>query len=719
MNVKVEEILNSKLGFEETFEILKFCSNYVTENDKEEKRKVIIRILENRKQLHPVAEDILPSLISLYGLQPYLSLEEASKDSLEALYHEIHRSDYLEGIYFHSEQLRVMSHLNAGENIVLSAPTSFGKSLLIEELIAQKKYKNIVVIQPTLALLDETRKKLSKYRDNYKLILSTKQHPSKELGNIFLFTGERVVEYKEFPRIDFFIIDEFYKLSLERDDERAYVLNQAFYKLSKLSTRFYLLGPQVDGISKLTTEKLNATWVRSKFATVAVDEVPLKFESRLAVDKELQLFKLLNSLDEPTLIYCSSPERATNLAKNFFYYLKSSNLEIKKSDQELVDLTEWINEQIHEDWILSNCLTSGVGIHHGSLPRHLGSTIVDLFNKRSIIFLFCTSTLIEGVNTSAKNIVLFDQKKGKNKIDSFDFQNIKGRSGRMNRYFTGKIFNFHSEPEQLQVEIDIPILSQDNAPEEILVHIEKSELLPSSIQRLKDKFASDINLENLVKINTGIPIDLQMKMIAELESDLTSYHSRLAWTGIPNFEKLRDVIRLIWKCLLTEKDNKASIRTPDQLAFITMGYLSSKSIKFLIQRDVEGDYWKTKLPDDTERINYVVNFVLSVYRQWFDFKLPKMLVITSNIQEYVFKKHNVSFGDYHYAAGLIENGFIHPNLLAVQEYDIPLSALRKLSSLLNTQLESDDLYLAIKAFTVEQLKNAKLLDYEINKILKG
>jgi replicative superfamily II helicase len=40
-----------------------------------------------------------------------------------------------------------------------SAPTSFGKSLLIEEIVASKKYKNIIIIQPTLALLDETRKK--------------------------------------------------------------------------------------------------------------------------------------------------------------------------------------------------------------------------------------------------------------------------------------------------------------------------------------------------------------------------------------------------------------------------------------------------------------------------------------------------------------------------------------------------------------------------------
>lgn len=69
--------------------------------------------------------------------------------------------------------------------MVVSAPTSFGKSLLIEEVIASKLYEQIVIIQPTLALLDETRKKLLKYKNWYKIIVSTSQEPTKEKGNIF------------------------------------------------------------------------------------------------------------------------------------------------------------------------------------------------------------------------------------------------------------------------------------------------------------------------------------------------------------------------------------------------------------------------------------------------------------------------------------------------------------------------------------------------------
>ncbi len=67
-----------------------------------------------------------------------------------------------------------------------------------------------MIIQPTLALLDETRRKLRGYKNDYKIVVRTSQKPSDEKGNLFLLTAERVMEYPYFPQIDFFVIDEFY-----------------------------------------------------------------------------------------------------------------------------------------------------------------------------------------------------------------------------------------------------------------------------------------------------------------------------------------------------------------------------------------------------------------------------------------------------------------------------------------------------------------------------
>ncbi|ELY2478151.1 DEAD/DEAH box helicase, partial [Cronobacter sakazakii] len=175
---------------------------------------------------------------------------------------------------FHDEQKYLIDLINSEKNVIASAPTSFGKSLLIEEIVASKKYQNIIIIQPTLALLDETRKKISKYHNYYKLIVRTSQEFCSEgKGNIFLLTSERVNEYKDLPKIDYLIIDEFYKLSSKRDDERHQSLNNAFIKIFKNSTpKFYFLGPNIDGITPGFADKYNAVFYQSQYSLVRCNE---------------------------------------------------------------------------------------------------------------------------------------------------------------------------------------------------------------------------------------------------------------------------------------------------------------------------------------------------------------------------------------------------------------------------------------------------------------
>ena len=65
------------------------------------------------------------------------------------------------------------------------------------------------------------------------------------------------------------IIDEFYKLSGSRDDERSSSLNNAFYKLYwKFKPQFYLLGPNIDGVSNGFLEYYNAIFYHSDCSLV-------------------------------------------------------------------------------------------------------------------------------------------------------------------------------------------------------------------------------------------------------------------------------------------------------------------------------------------------------------------------------------------------------------------------------------------------------------------
>ena len=270
----IEEIISAienqdSISIDESFSFAKSTS-ILLRHDGEKGRKIIIYVLDNWKKIPNDTVEIWTDLIESAGFYPYLEKEKGNL-KFNNLAGEIrkgcHLSENLGDKYLHEEQKYLKSILDSGRNLIVSAPTSFGKSLLIEEMVASKKFRNIVVIQPTLALLDETRKKLKRYKEDYKIIVRTSQKSTNEKGNLFLLTAERVMEYKDLPQIDFFVIDEFYKLSARRDDERSDILNNAFYKLLQQNPvpQFYLLGPNIDNISEGFTDKYNAEFYKTNY----------------------------------------------------------------------------------------------------------------------------------------------------------------------------------------------------------------------------------------------------------------------------------------------------------------------------------------------------------------------------------------------------------------------------------------------------------------------
>ncbi|OYT64395.1 helicase, partial [Methanosarcinales archaeon ex4484_138] len=483
-NMSVEKIISAireseSISLDDSFNYAKICSILLrSDNGENNARKIIINILDNWKKIDVSTREIWTDLIESAGFYPYLEKEKNKlvfKNTAGEIRKELHKSDNLEDKYFHEEQKYLKEILDRSKNLIVSAPTSFGKSLLIEEIVASRKFKNIVVIQPTLALLDETRKKLKKYKDNYKIIVRTSQDSVEDKGNLFLLTAERVMEYENLPKIDFFVIDEFYKLSAKRDDERAYILNNAFYKLLTYhQPQFYLLGPNIDDISKGFAEKYDAEFKKTNYSLVdnhVIDKSSDEFGDKGSKKrkKENALFKLLLELrNEQTIIYCSSPAKVRYLSKKFFEYLVEQNIE---PESEELSIIEWIRNNVSDKWGVIDCLNHRIGIHDGALEKHISSSIIKYFNENKLKYLFCTSTIIEGVNTSAKNVVFFDKKKGPNPVDFFDYSNIKGRSGRMMIHYIGRIFNFNEPPEKENIIVDIPFFEQKPVSDEVLIHI--------------------------------------------------------------------------------------------------------------------------------------------------------------------------------------------------------------------------------------------------------
>ena len=65
---------------------------------------------------------------------------------------------------------------------------------------------------PTIALIDETRKRLSRFTDAYKIVTHASQPADPDRGTIYVPTQERVIERDDLDSLELFVIDEFYKL---------------------------------------------------------------------------------------------------------------------------------------------------------------------------------------------------------------------------------------------------------------------------------------------------------------------------------------------------------------------------------------------------------------------------------------------------------------------------------------------------------------------------
>lgn len=686
------------ISYSDGFSYARVCSSLIAENENALARKIAIRVLnlwhKMDANLYPLWSDLMESL----GFYPYLNgredgLETSSLDnSMRQCYHE---SAYLPSVTLHSSQKQISDLIFSGKNVALSAPTSYGKSLLIEEIVASHKYHNIVIIQPTLALLDETRLKMLKYSDSYRLIVRTTQPYNTEGDNIFLLTAERVVEYDDFPKVDFLIIDEFYKISYAREDERVDILNNAFMRIFyNFHPQLYLLGPNIVGISQSFERDFEVCFITTNYSLVDSVEVRGSEPNDTTPEKLKKLLQLIASrpVGEQTLVYCSSPDKARDLALLYCEFLSNKRVTPRYKDSPLV---EWIKKEISEKWKLSEELAYGIAIHDAAMPKHLGASIIRYFNSHKLDVIFCTPTIIEGVNTSAKNVVIYSDYKGPKKLDFFDYSNIKGRAGRLMEHYVGRVFTFIDEPPQKELSIDMPFADQQaQLSDEVLINIPSDKVKPQHREQYEKLHAIPAELLAIIKRN-GISVNNQLSLLNTVRNELKAGKKRILWKQFPTYDQLKETIELLWKCKILRKDDK--VLSASQLCFFLGRYNKHKTImKYFqsMQGNSDKDYDKN------------LEKAFAVQRKWFQYSVPKALRVGESIINYVCGKQSCS---YSYYAQQLETNFLPSNLSILLEYGIPAITIRKLKGHIPSECAEEELINYIKS--QEGLKK-QLLPYE-------
>ena len=519
----------------------------------EEARSEVIKLLQRSKGDVSPYEELVNHLIREVGLYPYIQSKNASWEDAFA-YEAFKVNTGVKEETLHLAQSEVLSALLKGESIAVSAPTSFGKSFVIDAFIAIREPQNVVIIVPTIALADETRRRLyKKFSSRYKIITTTSESLAER--NILILPQERAFAFIDsLEEIDILIVDEFYKAStaFEKENERANSLLTVMAKLGAKSKQRYYLAPNIHAMQpNVFTEGMR--FMRMDFKTVITVAKRVYRERR---DDESQdafvermLPALLKRYKSKTLVYAGSYDKIK----------KASNLLVKnideKTSQNLVDFADWLRKNYSPNFMLAKLVARGAGVHNGSLHRSLAQIQIKLFEelKGGIETILSTSSIIEGVNTQAENVILLSNTNGsRSMFDYFTYRNIIGRAGRMFRYFVGRVFLLVKPPEQADTQLNLNFpddvaLSLDPDNPGVELNQDQRELQRRFHAEMEELIGADHyhNLKELPIVQAASPIvfrDMVETIIANPEWP-TNHRALLRYKTYDWREPLNEVIK--------------------------------------------------------------------------------------------------------------------------------------------------------------------------------
>jgi len=329
--------------------------------------------------------------------------------------------------------------------------------------------------------------------------------------------------------------------------------------------QFFFLGPNIDHVTVPKDERWSLQFLKTRFSTVAVET----FDLTSIKNKEERLLAEISEEDHwPALVFVSSPDRANALSLKAASAMATSETSDKFAD--------WLRVNVGPKFPLARSVEFGFGAHHGRLPRSIAAHMVRLFNTNDIPVLFCTSTLIEGVNTAAKTVLIFDKKINRQNYDFFTFANIRGRAGRLGQHHVGQVFLFNSPPIAEATEVSPTLFDdEEDAPDDFVVHLEEgdaSEAVDDRLQVLMNSLGLDHG-ELRIASSVGLETALEIKT----ETDRALRRSReLLWSGRGTYDEIRPVVNVI--CAV-KSAREFGAYSEDQLIFFINKLRSSPTMK--------------------------------------------------------------------------------------------------------------------------------------------
>lgn len=352
----------------------------------------------------------------------------------------IGKSKLKDGITLMPKQLEMLNFIKNNNNVVLSAPTSFGKSFLILEYLKSLKVcpHMIVYVVHTKALCTEVTNNMKDYFiDNYNVV-NDFESTLQNKPNIVVTISDGYNIYEtgfNIASIDILVIDEAYNLDPNQTSENRFItIYQNCLEYMKKAEKIILIGPFIKNVDDQSNQGYNFQLFRTEYSPVTeMIQEGVDLKGQKPSDKFIDCFKK----GENTIAFINSKdkiyEELDDINNNY-------NLPVVHNDSYVA----WMKDYFPDFWVLPKLIEKGLAVYHSSFPKYINLYCMKLFNERKLKGLFTTSAILEGVNTSAKNIVVYSSDSGRRsgKLTPFQFFNLCGRAGRLNQEIVGHIYNF-------------------------------------------------------------------------------------------------------------------------------------------------------------------------------------------------------------------------------------------------------------------------------------
>lgn len=389
-------------------------------------------------------------------------------------------------------QIEAIECVSRYENVIVSAPTGTGKTMVADyciEKCLQEGYR-VAYTAPIKALSNQKYREFSDILGSENVGVLTGDTVINKNAPFLIMTTEiyRNILYSDVELandIKCVIFDEIHYIS---DEDRGTVWEESILMKPKntflvgLSATIPNISDLAGWIEKVKGEKVNIIYHDKRAVPLShnmyycgeiipisnIDSLESYSDDKNDENEYLNLLNKFDVCDFPVLYFSFNRRGCYDKAMEYSKDKKVRDDETIKKIKEIVNkvLKQYDRDEdsIADYKTYLNLFYKGIGVHHAGVLPILKLIVEELFEKRLLNVIFCTETFAIGINYPVKTVCI----DGYRKFDGHDFRNllnneyfqIGGRAGRRGIDEYGTVITL-IKPSDVRF-ADYPIWSEDN-----------------------------------------------------------------------------------------------------------------------------------------------------------------------------------------------------------------------------------------------------------------